>query len=171
MTPGFFLAVTIALREMRGGLSGFRILVACLALGVAAIAGVGSLSEGITGGIEKDARRLLGGDVAFRLLHRPATDPQRAYLTNSAVVSEVVEMRAMAQVDSRVNPGVESTRRRTLVELKAVDDLYPGGPLGIGLWRGIESQSRARRRELGRCGGAQSTDQTWTEYRRPFACW
>ena len=52
--------------EMRGGLSGFRILVACLALGVAAIAGVGSLSEGITGGIERDARRLLGGDVAFR---------------------------------------------------------------------------------------------------------
>ena len=125
MIPGFSLAVTIALREMRGGLSGFRILVACLALGVAAIAGVGSLSEGITGGIERDARRLLGGDVAFRLLHRPATDPQRAYLTNSAVVSEVVEMRAMAQVDSKVNPGAESKRRRTLVELKAVDDLYP----------------------------------------------
>ena len=38
MIPGFSLAVTIALREMRGGLSGFRILVACLALGVAAIA-------------------------------------------------------------------------------------------------------------------------------------
>ena len=125
MVPGFSLAVAIALKEMRVGVSGFRIFIACLALGVAAIAGVGSLSEGITGGIEKDARRLLGGDVAFRLLHRPATDPQRAYLNNLAVVSEVVEMRAMAQVDSGVNPGVERRRGRTLVELKAVDDLYP----------------------------------------------
>ena len=117
MVPGFSLAVAIALKEMRVGVSGFRIFIACLALGVAAIAGVGSLSEGITGGIEKDARRLLGGDVAFRLLHRPATDPQRAYLNNLAVVSEVVEMRAMAQVDSGVNPGVERRRGRTLVEL------------------------------------------------------
>ena len=33
------LAVRFALREMRGGLSGFMIFVACIALGVAAIGG------------------------------------------------------------------------------------------------------------------------------------
>ena len=92
MVPSFSLAVTIAFKELRAGVSGFRIFIACLALGVAAIAGVGSLGEGITGGMEKDARRLLGGDVAFRLLHRPATDVQRVYLNSSAVISEVVEM-------------------------------------------------------------------------------
>ena len=158
MAPGFSLAFCIALKEMRGGLSGFRIFIACLALGVAAIAGVGSLSEGITGGIEKDARRLLGGDVAFRLLHRPATDPQRAYLTDSAIVSEVVEMRAMAQVDSGVNPGVERRRGRTLVELKAVDDLYPlVGRLELVSGAALKG-SLARKDESWRCGGAKPAD-------------
>jgi len=102
---------------MRAGLGGFRIFIACLALGVAAIAGVGSLSDAIEAGIAKDARQLLGGDVALRLLHRPATDVQKAYMSRTAAVSEVVEMRAMARALEGHN--------RTLVELKAVDDPYP----------------------------------------------
>jgi putative ABC transport system permease protein len=35
------LAVRLMRRELRGGLRGFRIFLACLALGVAVIAGVG----------------------------------------------------------------------------------------------------------------------------------
>ena len=34
------LSLTIARRELRGGLRGFRVFLACLALGVAAIAAV-----------------------------------------------------------------------------------------------------------------------------------
>jgi len=117
MSNGLPLSIKIAFKEMRAGLSGFRIFIACLALGVAAIAGVGSLSDAIEAGIAKDARQLLGGDVALRLLHRPATPDQKAYMSRTAAVSEVVEMRAMAR-------SVES-RERTLVELKAVDDPYP----------------------------------------------
>ncbi len=36
-------AARFARRELRGGLKGFRIFLACLAIGVAAIAGVGSV--------------------------------------------------------------------------------------------------------------------------------
>ena len=35
------VSARLARRELRSGLKGFRILIACLALGVAAIAGVG----------------------------------------------------------------------------------------------------------------------------------
>ena len=45
------LALRLARRELRGGLRGFRIFLACLALGVAVIAGVGSLSAAIKAGL------------------------------------------------------------------------------------------------------------------------
>ena len=41
------LAFRLALRDLRGGLKGLRLLALCLFLGVAAIAGVGSLSSAI----------------------------------------------------------------------------------------------------------------------------
>ena len=41
------LAWTFAKRELRGGLRGFRIFLACLALGVAAIAAVGTVRASI----------------------------------------------------------------------------------------------------------------------------
>jgi putative ABC transport system permease protein len=112
------LAARLARRELRGGLRGFRIFLACLTLGVFAIAAVGSISAAVVAGLERDARTILGGDVTLRLLHRPATPEQLEWLTRRAdTVSQSVEMRAMARaVDGA---------RRMLVELKAVDDLYP----------------------------------------------
>ena len=74
------LAIVIALRELRAGLKGFRILMACLVLGVAAIATVGSVSKAVQTGLAEDATLLLGGDVDLRLLQRPATEKQRAWL-------------------------------------------------------------------------------------------
>jgi putative ABC transport system permease protein len=112
------LALKYARRELRGGLKGFRIFVACLALGVAAIAGVGTLSESIEAGLQRDGKKLLGGDIALRLLHRPATEEQRQYFKANADFSEVIEMRAMAR-------SVGKIETRTLVELKAVDNAYP----------------------------------------------
>ena len=43
-------ALRLARRELRGGLRGFRIFLACLALGVAAIAAVGSIRASSSGG-------------------------------------------------------------------------------------------------------------------------
>lgn len=111
------LALRLARRELRTGLRGFRIFVACLALGVAAIAAVGSVSAAMMAGLESDARRLLGGDVDLRLVHRPASAGQRAFLERSGRTSELLSMRAMART-----PDGEA---RSLVELKAVDDAYP----------------------------------------------
>jgi len=107
----------LAWRELRGGLRGFRIFIACLALGVAVIAGVGSLSAAVGAGLRADARAMLGGDVELHLVQRPATPPQRAYLAKDADVSEVAQMRAMART--------EDGNERALVELKAVDGAYP----------------------------------------------
>jgi putative ABC transport system permease protein len=59
------LAFTLARREMRSGLGGFRLFLACLALGVAAIAAILSFSRAVQEGLRADARELLGGDVAM----------------------------------------------------------------------------------------------------------
>ena len=111
------VARAIARRELRGGIKGFRTFLACLALGVAAIAGVGSLSSTVTAGLEGDARALLGGDVDIRTIHRPATAAQFAWLERSGAVSSTLHMRAMART---VDGGA-----RSLISLRAVDGRYP----------------------------------------------
>jgi putative ABC transport system permease protein len=116
---GLTMAARLARRELRAGLKGFRIFLACLALGVAAIAGVGSLSEAMLAGLEANGRALLGGDVELRLIHRRATTEEQAWLeSHSAGVSRTAELRGMARSLS------DATRRR-LVEVKAVDSAYP----------------------------------------------
>ena len=63
----------IARRELRSGLSGFRILIACLALGVAAIAAVGTVRSGIQAGLVLEGAALLGGDAEAEFTYRFAT--------------------------------------------------------------------------------------------------
>lgn len=109
------LAAAFARRELRGGIRGFRVFLACLLLGVAVIAAVGSLAAGVREAIEADARLLLGGDVELSFTHRHATPEQLAAMAESGAVSTVVEMRAMAR----------TAQQRALVELKAVDGAYP----------------------------------------------
>ena len=121
MTSVWGPAGLLARRELRAGLRsgfrGFRIFILCLALGVASISGVSGLSQSVVGGLEGEGRRLLGGDVDLRLLHRPADEEQTAWLeANSTAHSRTVEMRAMA------SPGDGS---RAMIELKAVDAAYP----------------------------------------------
>src|SRR5438477_8958029 len=93
------LALRLAAREMRGGLRGFGIFLACLALGVAAIAGVGSLAASVEAGLKGDARIVLGGDVEFHLINRPASDAQLAALAAGGIVSHAAQLRAMARRD------------------------------------------------------------------------
>lgn len=112
------LAFTIARRELRGGLSGFRIFIACLAIGVGAIATVQSISSGIENGMRSDGRAILGGDVAARILYRQVTPEQMAFLAARGEVMTSAEMRAMARDP---NDGGTSA----LVELKSVSANYP----------------------------------------------
>src|SRR5258706_11368738 len=112
------LAIRFARRELRSGFSGFRIFLAALTLGVAAIAGVGSLGEGFLTGLSEQGRTLLGGDIRLQRLYQPATATERQFLSSYGAVSESATLRSMATAAS--NP-----LKRTLVELKAVDPAYP----------------------------------------------
>ncbi len=131
-----WLFLTLARRELRSGLAGFRIFLISLALGVAAIAAVQSLATSVHQTLERDGREILGGDVSARLVFNPATPEQTAALDALGRMSTTAEMRAMA----RLPDGSTST----LVQLKAVDDAYPlvgrvtldgGGPLDDALAR------------------------------------
>jgi putative ABC transport system permease protein len=57
------LGLRLARRELRGGVRSLRIVLACLALGVAAIAAVGTLRAGVQAGLLADGARILGGDI------------------------------------------------------------------------------------------------------------
>lgn len=110
------LAFALAKRELRGGVKGFRVFMACLMLGVAAIAGVGSLAEGVREALRQDARTILGGDFELAFTHREANEAQRRFLDASGRVTLVQEMRAMARTPDE----------RLLVELKSIEpDAYP----------------------------------------------
>ncbi len=111
------LSIKYAFRELRGGLNGFRIFVACLILGVAAIAGVGTLSSSINDGLRANGKVILGADIDVRLTARPADPPQRQWLAKQGEVSSLIVMRAMVHA-----PSVDL---RLLAELKSVDAIYP----------------------------------------------
>jgi len=113
---GTGLSLRLALRELRGGLAGFWVFLACIALGVTAIAGVGSFAQSLADGLAREGRVILGGDAAFSLIHREASLQERAFLAGRGQVSVAATMRAMA----RAGDGGAS-----LVEIKAVDGAYP----------------------------------------------
>lgn len=114
------LAWGIAVREMRGGLRGFRVFLACLALAVAALAAVGTVRASVQAGLDRDSAALLGGDAEIELTYRFATPEERAAMDGIATaVSVTAEFRSMAAVAG--DGGVE----RALTQVKAVDDAYP----------------------------------------------
>jgi len=110
------LALRYALRELRGGLRGFYVFIACIALGVMAIAGVGSVAASLSEGLTREGRTLLGGDIAFSLIQREAKPDEIAFLRARGEVSVAAALRVMAR---------SGDGRLALVELKAVDGSYP----------------------------------------------
>ena len=115
------VALRIAARELRQGFRGLRglgVFLGCLALGVAAIAGVQSTSSSIVTGLRTDGREILGGDLALRAVYRDLSADERELVEGSAAAySHFAEMRTMAR---RADAG-----SGVLVELKAVDARYP----------------------------------------------
>ena len=111
------LALRFSLREMRGGLSGFFIFLACIALGVGAIGGVNSVAQAITTGVASEGQTLLGGDMRFELIQREANSEELEFLQSKGTLSVNAGMRSMARLDDGSD--------QALVEVKAVDELYP----------------------------------------------
>lgn len=150
------LALRLARREMRSGLGGFRLFIACLALGVTAIAAILSFSRAIEEGLRADAREILGGDVAVSLLYREATPEQMAFLRERGQFVRWIDSRAMARP-------LKPDGRTTLVQLKAVEQAYPlygslelkdGGSLvdalakRDGVWGAVVEEAALRRMNL-----------------------
>jgi len=112
-------AWSVALRELRGGLAGFRVFLACLILGVAGIAAVGSLTSAIERGLATEGRSILGGDAELEFTYRFATEEERAWTAARADVSETVSLRSMLVA------GPPDAPERMLAEVKGVDGAYP----------------------------------------------
>ena len=115
------VALRFAYRELRHGaraLRGFGVFLGCLALGVAAIAGVQSTASSIVNGLRADGREILGGDLALRSIYQDLAPDDRSLLEQaSESITHFAEMRTMVR-----RPGAEAS---VLVELKAVDGRYP----------------------------------------------
>src|ERR1700746_3695883 len=103
----------LALRDFQGGIRGFLIFLASIALGVAAITGVGSVSLSLKDGLAREGRAVLGGDISFYVAQRELAGPERAFLESQGRLTVVAQVRAMAR---------SASGDTTLAEIKAVDD-------------------------------------------------
>ena len=115
------LAFRLAWRELRGGaqasLRSLGVVLACLALGVTAIAAVGTLREGVARGMAADGARLIGGDLDIQSGAEAFPEGLAAFLAaRGAQVSNVVTLRSML---------VAPSGERMLVEVKAIDGAWP----------------------------------------------
>jgi putative ABC transport system permease protein len=128
------LALSIALRELRAGAGGLIVFVVCIALGVAAVAAIGSLAASFEAGLARQGRTLVGGDLSFERVHQRASADERAALDALGAISESASLRAMAR---------NADGKSALVEVKAVDGAYPlygnaaitDPPHAAALWR------------------------------------
>ncbi|HKG75375.1 MAG TPA: FtsX-like permease family protein [Aestuariivirgaceae bacterium] len=109
------LSLRLALRDLRSGFGGLRILLACIVLGVTAIAAVGSLSEAVRSGLEEEGQPLLGGDVEITVAQRRLNPAERQFIARWGEVSAIVSSRAMASAGEHF----------ALIEIKATDSNYP----------------------------------------------
>ncbi len=105
----------LARRELDWRFRGLRLLVACLFLGVGALAAIGGLADTVARELAVRGSAILGGDIEVATSQRLATTRERAALTRLGRVSETVRMQANAVAGTNAAP----------IQLKAVDAAYP----------------------------------------------
>jgi putative ABC transport system permease protein len=106
----------LAVRDLRGGIRGFGIFIACIAIGVAAITAVAAVSRGLTDGIAREGRVILGADAAFVTIQREASPQELAFLTARGQVTPIAYIRMMARAADGTS---------VLTEGKSVDAAWP----------------------------------------------
>ncbi|MCR5872784.1 ABC transporter permease [Phenylobacterium sp. J426] len=137
------LSLRFALRELRSGVAGFRIFLACLALGVAALAAAGSTAEAFRRGLAAESRAILGGDAVFSVSQRRFSAAERRTIEALGPTSTAVRGAVMAQAPSGA---------RRLADLRGVDPGYPlVGKVELAGGSGLED---ALRPEAGVWGAA-----------------
>jgi putative ABC transport system permease protein len=105
----------VALVDLRFDWRKFGVLIACIALGVAAVAAVGSVGAALENAIGRDARSFLGGDLEASIGYRPANADELALFHRLGRVSEVVDIAARAT----------AADKSALIGLRAIDAGYP----------------------------------------------
>ncbi|OAN67091.1 ABC transporter permease [Sphingomonas sp. TDK1] len=111
------VAWRLALRDLRRGGRGLVLLIACLFLGTAALAGIGSLAASLVAALDANGRQIMGGDVEFTVSQRRATVTELAAFTEAGRVSETVSMRAMLRKHAD-SPAM-------LIDLRGTDVAWP----------------------------------------------
>jgi len=111
----FLASVRIGLLDMRGDLRRFMLLVVCLAVGTALIAGVNSVGASISRAIETGAAELMGGDIELSRADRVATAEELEEMASFGTVTDTVDTNVRAQSDAA----------DAFVDLAAVGDNYP----------------------------------------------
>ncbi|HET9629428.1 MAG TPA: FtsX-like permease family protein [Novosphingobium sp.] len=105
----------IARADLSWRFRGLRLLLACLFLGVAALAAIGTLTGSIQRELDSRGRLILGGDLGLEVWQRDLTGPELRALAALGKVSIGTRMQAMATAGEATVP----------VQLKAVDGNWP----------------------------------------------
>ena len=106
-------------RDARAG--ELRLLMVAVALGVAALSSVSFLADRLNGGLQRDARQLLGGDVV--VVSDQATPAHIVQQAQAAGLQGVTTLSFPTMARGQAQSGAESSSR--LVALKAVAAGYP----------------------------------------------
>jgi len=104
--------LSLALRDLRGGLKGLGLLWICLAVAIAGLASVTSLASSVDSSIAANGRELLGGDLMLSVAQREATPDEKQAIERLGRSSKSVTTRSML---------VSPAGATQLVELTGVD--------------------------------------------------
>ena len=115
MSPARLLR--LAWRDLKGGLSRLWVVVASLALGVGLIAGIGGVNAALITALERDAAKLLGGDLAYEATNAPVPE--------AALAATLPEGGRLSRTLRTGSIAFARGGRSAPVEIKAVDAAYP----------------------------------------------
>ncbi|MFP5287168.1 MAG: ABC transporter permease, partial [Thermoanaerobaculia bacterium] len=120
MSPS--LSLRMLLRESRGSRGRLAFFIACLAVGVAAVVAVAGLSDSLDEGVRREARPLLGADLAVESNRPlpPALDRAAGSIAGvrRTDLRETVTVASAPARNGRPGPS-------QLVELRVVDGVFP----------------------------------------------
>jgi len=109
-------ALSLARRDLKGGLGGLGLLWLCLAIAIAGLSSVTSLASSIDRAIAAEGRTLIGGDLMLTVAQRDASAGERRAIEALGPSSKSVGTRGML-----VAPGGDSM----LIELTGADSAFP----------------------------------------------
>lgn len=125
------LGLRLSGRALRGSRRGFAVFIAAVALGVGALAAVGSLSASLSQAITRQAATILGGDLSFTQPYRLIGPDERELVARFGAVADVVRLRAMLTLPRSALPQASDqppSESRPDAAASAPDDAGQAGP-------------------------------------------